>query len=165
MKRASMLGAVLLLAGAASSAQAERHSQPLIVTASNDPTANELLVYDNTGRLQQRLATQGQGGVSGNAGGIAVHDDSIAVVNFGSASVTLFERERTQSRSPRTAIRRHSSISRLRATGSRRRRPVRAAARSRSRRPREEPPMLRIMGPFSGPRARMEAREADEQHD
>ncbi len=93
MKRVWMLGAALLLAGAASSAQAERHRQPLIVTASNDATANELLVYDTAGRLRQRLPTQGQGGVSGNAGGIAVNDESVAVVNFGSASVTMFERD------------------------------------------------------------------------
>ena len=40
-----------------------------IVTASNT-VANQLLIYSPTGVLQNRISTQGQGGVSGNAGGI-----------------------------------------------------------------------------------------------
>jgi hypothetical protein len=64
----------------------------LVVTASN-ATKNQLLVYDSGANLVQTLSTQGQGGASGNAGGIAAHDGLVAVVNFGSESVSVFERD------------------------------------------------------------------------
>lgn len=57
---------------------------------SSNAANNELLVYDAAGALLQSVETQGQGGVSGNAGGIATHEGSVAVVNFGSQSVSLF---------------------------------------------------------------------------
>jgi hypothetical protein len=62
----------------------------LIVTATN-ATQNQLLVYDTAGHLLQTLSTGGKGGVSGNAGGIAASGDVVAVVNFGSQSVTVFD--------------------------------------------------------------------------
>jgi hypothetical protein len=65
-------------------------SRPLVVTMSNT-TDNALLVYDATGTLIQSVATGGQGGASSNAGGIAVHNDAVAVVNFGSLSVSILE--------------------------------------------------------------------------
>ena len=79
--------AAMVVGGAAQAAAESR----LVLTASNG-TANQLLVYDASGALVQSVPTQGQGGVSGNAGGIAVHDRSVAVINFGSQSVSTFER-------------------------------------------------------------------------
>ena len=63
----------------------------LFVTASN-ATANQLLVYDSTATLIQTVATGGKGGVSGNSGGIAAEGDAVAVVNFGSKTVSIFQR-------------------------------------------------------------------------
>jgi hypothetical protein len=60
-----------------------------VVTASN-AAANALLVYDANGALVQTVPTNGQGGVSGNAGGIAVDGRAVAVVNFGSQNVSIF---------------------------------------------------------------------------
>jgi hypothetical protein len=65
--------------------------QTVVVTASNT-TANQLLVYDTSDKLIQTVATGGQGGVSGNAGGIATWRNSLAVVNFGSQNVSILER-------------------------------------------------------------------------
>jgi len=83
--------AAVLLLGAATTASAEGRAS-LVLTASN-ATTNELLVMNTAGTVLQRIPTQGQGGVSGNAGGIAATRDRVAVVNFGSANVSLFERD------------------------------------------------------------------------
>lgn len=90
MKRVWVIGALSLLVATAG-IHAQQGRTPLVVTSSNS-AQNELLVYDAAGTLRQHLSTQGQGGVSGNAGGIAVQDAMVAVVNFGSASVSLFTR-------------------------------------------------------------------------
>jgi len=79
----------LLIGGAAAVCAADRNA--LVVTASN-ATNNQLLVYNTAGQLVQTLSTQGQGGVSGNAGGIQARGYQVAVVNFGSQSVSIFER-------------------------------------------------------------------------
>jgi len=63
----------------------------LVITSSNNSLGNQLLVYDTSGALLQTAATGGLGGVSGNAGGIAASQDSVAVVNFGSQSVSIFD--------------------------------------------------------------------------
>jgi hypothetical protein len=78
--------------GAATAVHADRDRNPLVVTASN-ATKNQLLIYNSTGKLVQTISTQGQGGASGNAGGIEAQGNLLAVVNFGSQSVSLFERE------------------------------------------------------------------------
>lgn len=84
-----LLGATLI-AGAPALAHAGSPT-PLVVTASNESN-NALLVFSTDGTLLQRIPTGGQGGVAGNSGGIAVQGNTVAVVNFGSSSVTLFER-------------------------------------------------------------------------
>jgi len=81
----------LLLMGATATIQAQT-SKPLVVTATN-AAANQLLVYSASGKLLQTLSTEGKGGASGNAGGIEAKDDMVAAVNFGSQSVSIFERE------------------------------------------------------------------------
>ena len=82
----------VLLGGAAAPASAEDAHGVLVLTASNT-TTNELLVLDTSGHVLRRLPTQGQGGVSGNAGGVAAGRDRVAVVNFGSSNVSIFERD------------------------------------------------------------------------
>ncbi len=81
--------AAVLLMAAATAASAEG---ALVLTASN-ATTNELLVINASGTVLKRIPTQGQGGVSGNAGGIAASRDRVAVVNFGSSNVSIFERD------------------------------------------------------------------------
>lgn len=89
MKTIPFLAAVVVSAATAF-AQAQNWShQPLVVTASN-ASHNQLLVYSASGKLVQTVATGGQGGVSGNAGGIARSHDWLAVVNFGSQNVSVF---------------------------------------------------------------------------
>jgi hypothetical protein len=90
MKTLHRIGAFALLLAAATGARSD-DGQTLVVTASN-ATTNQLLVYDANANLIQTIATKGQGGVSGNAGGIATEQNQLAVVNFGSTSVSLFER-------------------------------------------------------------------------
>ena len=63
----------------------------LIVTSSNT-TSNALLVYDTHGVLIEQAKTGGAGGVAGNAGGIAQNHDLVAVVNFGSGNVSVFQK-------------------------------------------------------------------------
>jgi hypothetical protein len=64
----------------------------LIVTSSNTAD-NHLRVYDTAGTLIQEVPTLGQGGAGGNAGGIATTNGIVAVVNFGSQTVSLFSRD------------------------------------------------------------------------
>jgi hypothetical protein len=67
--------------------------QPSVITASN-AVNNELLIYDTSGTLVRRMPTEGQGGVSGNAGGIAQDHERLAVVNFQSNDVSVFYKDR-----------------------------------------------------------------------
>jgi len=91
--RAGCFAAIpLLLLGAATAIQADPAQNALVVTASN-AAKNQLMVYDTGGKLIQTIATGGQGGVSGNAGGIEARGNMLAVVNFGSQSVSIFERQ------------------------------------------------------------------------
>jgi hypothetical protein len=79
------------VAGAQSNATlGDEHT--LVVTASNT-AANELLVYSPAGKLLNTISTQGQGGVGGNAGGIAQNHRRLAVVNFGSGTVSVFVKD------------------------------------------------------------------------
>ena len=87
------VGALMLTIAAATSASAQNaDGRAVIVTASNT-AANQLLIYSPTGTLLDTIPTQGQGGVSGNAGGIAQNRDRLAVVNFGSGNVSVFSKE------------------------------------------------------------------------
>jgi hypothetical protein len=89
MARYFGIGAMMmLLAGAAQA----HEGAALIVTSSNTPN-NQLLVYGPTGALLKQIPTQGQGGVGGNAGGIAQNRDRLAVVNFGSGNVSVFVKD------------------------------------------------------------------------
>ncbi len=86
---------VIAVAGIAGtqSASAEGNEGTWVVTASNT-AANQLLVYSPAGKLLRTIATEGQGGVGGNAGGIAQNHRRLAVVNFGSGTVSVFVKDR-----------------------------------------------------------------------
>ena len=84
--------AALTMAGATSAFADGAAHGALVLTASN-ATTNELLVLSTSGSVLKRIPTQGQGGVSGNAGGIAASRDRVAVVNYGSSNVSIFERD------------------------------------------------------------------------
>ncbi len=83
--------AITALALAAGTVCIAHAQDTLIVTASN-ASANQLLVYTPSGKIVQTLSTGGKGGVSGNAGGIAARHNRVAVVNFGSQNVSVFDR-------------------------------------------------------------------------
>ncbi|GGY13676.1 hypothetical protein GCM10008098_00390 [Rhodanobacter panaciterrae] len=87
-----LLSLVIAGAVAAQGAPSSNNQQSLIVTASNT-THNQLMVYSTTGVLLEQLPTGGAGGVSGNAGGIAQNHDRLAVVNFGSGNVSVFDKD------------------------------------------------------------------------
>lgn len=91
INRYQSVGAALLaVAGVVASQNATADGRrELIVTASNT-AVNQLLVYSSAGTLLQQIPTDGQGGVSGNAGGIAQSEHRLAVVNFGSGTVSVF---------------------------------------------------------------------------
>ena len=80
---------VMLSAVVAHSSDALASDHALIVTASN-AASNQLFIYSDTGALLRKISTRGQGGVAGNAGGIAQNHDQLAVVNFGSGNVSIF---------------------------------------------------------------------------
>jgi hypothetical protein len=65
--------------------------EPLFLTATNGAT-NYLAVVNTRTRDLSYVPTGGNGGASGNAGGVAVSGEMAAVVNFGSSNVTIFMR-------------------------------------------------------------------------
>src|ERR1700722_2058414 len=67
------------------------HAADLFVVTASNATANQLLVYSPSGTLLQTLATKGAGGATGNAGGVQTSNGLVAVVNFGSQSVSIFQ--------------------------------------------------------------------------
>jgi 6-phosphogluconolactonase (cycloisomerase 2 family) len=93
LSRPILLATLSLSAASGGVALADDASHVLILTASNS-AANQLLAYDANGTLVQSLATQGQGGVGGNAGGVSIGAGHVAVVNFGSSTVSVFDIDR-----------------------------------------------------------------------
>lgn len=92
MKKIGFFSILVPFLGAAVALQADNDANTLIVTASNNASANQLLVFNSAGRLLQTVSTQGKGGASGNAGGIEANGGMVAAVNFGSQNVSIFER-------------------------------------------------------------------------
>lgn len=90
IRECMMPALAMLLIGATATLNAQSH-QTLVVTATN-AAENQLLVYSANGALLQTLSTEGKGGASGNAGGVEAKNGLVAAVNFGSQSVSLFER-------------------------------------------------------------------------
>jgi hypothetical protein len=90
VQKLCLLSLTVSLFGATTAVLADSH-KTLVVTSTN-ATKNQLLVYSAEGKLLQTLSTQGQGGASGNAGGVEWKHNLVAVVNFGSKTVATFER-------------------------------------------------------------------------
>jgi hypothetical protein len=96
--RAGLTAAALLATGLAVAGEPDR--SVLVLTSTNDPGTNQVLVYQlATGdapalSLVQTLPTGGHGGASGNAGILQMKDDFGAVANFGSSSVSELVRQR-----------------------------------------------------------------------
>jgi hypothetical protein len=77
---------------AESSAAGGKSAKPLFLTMTNGTGSNYLVVIDTNTKETSYLPTNGFGGASGNAGGVAVAGTLAAVVNFGSQNVTIFVR-------------------------------------------------------------------------
>jgi hypothetical protein len=94
MRTCSVAGLVIIAAGAGT-VQAGSRPVTLAVTMTNDPTANQIKVYDVDHHvLLQTLSTRGQGGVGGNARGVKQYRGELfAAVNNGSNTVALFRRD------------------------------------------------------------------------
>jgi hypothetical protein len=94
---AAALAGSLLAATVAVAGEADR--DVLVLTSTNDPGSNQVLVYQlETGAspalsLVQTLPTGGLGGAGGNAGILQMKDDFGAVANYGSSSVSELVRE------------------------------------------------------------------------
>ncbi len=100
--RAAGILAVTLLAGTLAVAGEEgdeSHRSPLVLTSTNDPASNQVLVFELTTvgtpalSLVQTLPTRGRGGAAGNAGILQMRDDFGAVANFGSNTVSELVRD------------------------------------------------------------------------
>ena len=91
MKAIRSFGALAVFYAAVLTAAAQVDSKTLVVTASNT-SPNNLLVYNSSGQILDTVPTGGNGGVSGNAGGIAFAGNRLAVVNFASQNVSILSR-------------------------------------------------------------------------
>src|SRR6185295_14511171 len=98
MKRLLTLFGVALLVTSAISLKAHDRPKTLVITMTNDPAANGLIVVDADTHVRlQTLSTNGKGGVGGNAGGVKeLNGKLLAAVNFGSGTVALFKRSADQ---------------------------------------------------------------------
>src|SRR4051794_41983462 len=88
------LVAMTLVSGAVAPV-ARAEGGTLVVTSSNAPS-NRLLVYDAQGVLLASLPTGGQGGVGGNAGGIATAGGAVGGAHFGAGGVSIFRMQRAR---------------------------------------------------------------------
>lgn len=79
------------IAAAQPDAAAGKGVAPLFLTATNGAN-NQLAIVNTESGETTYVPTGGAGGVSGNAGGVAVAGKLAAVVNFGSSNVTVFVR-------------------------------------------------------------------------
>jgi len=74
---------------------ARDHQKTLVITMTNDPDANALIVVDaKTNQRLQTVSAGGKGGVAGNARGVKQYDGQLlAAVNYKSGTVAIFKRE------------------------------------------------------------------------
>jgi hypothetical protein len=98
LSRAGFVSAALILAGVVA-AQGQPGRSPLVVTSTNNPSGNAVVVFKlNTEGtpsldLAQTLPTGGKGGASTNAGIVQFSDHLGAVANYGSNTVSQLMRE------------------------------------------------------------------------
>lgn len=92
-------GAVAFLLAASMAMAGGEGRDVLVLTSTNDPGANAIVVYQlETGgapalSMVQMLPTGGRGGASGNAGILQMKNDFGAVANYGSSTVSELVRE------------------------------------------------------------------------
>ena len=92
---------IMLCLAVASATAADRHhgENTLVVTSTNDPNANEVVVFKlNSGdtpslTLVNTLPTGAKGGAGGNAGSVQFRDETGAVVNYGSNTLSRLVRD------------------------------------------------------------------------
>jgi hypothetical protein len=86
--------ALLVFATGVAGLHARQRAATLAVTMTNDPTSNQIKVYDVESRvLLQTLSAHGSGGVGGNARGVKSYNGEVfAVVNNGSNTVAVYRR-------------------------------------------------------------------------
>ncbi len=93
------LATTLVIPLAVAGERGEPERGTLVVTSTNDPGGNQVIVFELQAggtpalSLLQTLPTGGKGGASGNAGILQVREDWGAVANYGSNSVTEFFRD------------------------------------------------------------------------
>ena len=120
MVRIGSTAALLVFAIGIAGLKADHRAATLAVTMTNDPTTNQIKVYDTGSRaLLQTLSTRGKGGAGGNARGVKQYrGEIVAVVNNGSNTVAVFKREGNGLRVGQAASRRRArrSASTLRTT-------------------------------------------------
>jgi hypothetical protein len=85
---------ISLIASSSMKVNADDPQKTLIVTMTNDPTSNAVIVIDAATHTRlQTLSTNGKGGVGGNAGGVKEYGGKlVAAVNNGSGTVAVFRR-------------------------------------------------------------------------
>src|SRR5262249_18989235 len=88
------LTAALLITFSFAKVRADGPQKTLLVTMTNDPEQNALIVLDAATHTRlQTISTKGKGGVSGNARGVKEYKGRLfAAVNNGSGTVALFIR-------------------------------------------------------------------------
>lgn len=97
----SYIGRMLIVLSIAivSSSASDRHREgTFVLTSSNDPNANQVVVFklnsDGTSlTLVNTLPTGGKGGAGGNAGAVQFRNSTGAVVNYGSNTVSRLLRD------------------------------------------------------------------------
>ena len=99
--------AIMFMSVVSATADAHKH-QILVLTSTNDPSGNQVEVFqlNLTGTpslsLVRSLPTGGNGGASGNGGAVQFRDSLGAAVNFGSNSLTQLVRDGDSIRIART---------------------------------------------------------------
>ena len=94
-----MLTMLFIAIVSATAAEPHHNRETFVLTSTNDANANQVVVFklsaDSTPSLKlvNTLPTGGKGGASGNAGAVQFRDETGAVVNYGSNSVSRLIRD------------------------------------------------------------------------
>jgi hypothetical protein len=95
----TLLIMLFLASMCATASDRHHHGNTLVLTSTNDPSANQVVVFKLTSEatssltLVNTLPTGGKGGAGGNAGAVQFRDENGAVVNFGSNTVSRLVRD------------------------------------------------------------------------
>jgi len=95
----TLLIMLFLASMCATASDRHHHGNTLVLTSTDDPSANQVVVFKLTSEatssltLVNTLPTGGKGGAGGNAGAVQFRDENGAVVNFGSNTVSRLVRD------------------------------------------------------------------------